>query len=182
MGSIPLGANNFFSPKKCACHLCDKVLTFYYVLQKFSWLLASTHTIMNNSMSAQTVTLWNVWQNVPPRPGIEPGPSTWQAEILTTRLSRNRYQSPRVRQDRKWLSTWESTKKKNPSSRIWTSDLWMSDNYNYSPPLYQLSYRGLCTVAGDKSRSNANVSSPRMTLSSGRLTPNLSPQLTVLGT
>ena len=25
-----------------------------------------------------------------PRPGIEPGPSTWQAEILTTRLSRNR--------------------------------------------------------------------------------------------
>jgi hypothetical protein len=23
-----------------------------------------------------------------PRPGIEPGPSTWQAEILTTRLSR----------------------------------------------------------------------------------------------
>ena len=25
----------------------------------------------------------------PPRPGIEPGPSTWQAEILTTRLSRN---------------------------------------------------------------------------------------------
>ena len=24
-----------------------------------------------------------------PRPGIEPGPSTWQAEILTTRLSRN---------------------------------------------------------------------------------------------
>ena len=91
MGSIPLGANNFFSPKKCACHLCDKVLTFYYVLQKFSWLLARTHTIMNNSMSAQTVTLWNVWQNVPPRPGIEPGPSTWQAEILTTRLSRNWY-------------------------------------------------------------------------------------------
>ena len=27
-------------------------------------------------------------KNVPPRPGIEPGPSTWQAEILTTRLSR----------------------------------------------------------------------------------------------
>ena len=25
---------------------------------------------------------------VSPRPGIEPGPSTWQAEILTTRLSR----------------------------------------------------------------------------------------------
>ena len=71
---------------------------------------------------------------------------------------------------------------KIPSSRIWTSDLWISIVDNYSPPLYQLSYRGLCTVAGDKSRSNANVSSPRMTLSSGRLTPNLSPQLTVLGT
>ena len=27
-------------------------------------------------------------KNVSPRPGIEPGPSTWQAEILTTRLSR----------------------------------------------------------------------------------------------
>ena len=25
---------------------------------------------------------------ISPRPGIEPGPSTWQAEILTTRLSR----------------------------------------------------------------------------------------------
>ena len=29
-------------------------------------------------------------ENISPRPGIEPGPSTWQAEILTTRLSRNR--------------------------------------------------------------------------------------------
>ena len=28
-------------------------------------------------------------EKVSPRPGIEPGPSTWQAEILTTRLSRN---------------------------------------------------------------------------------------------
>ena len=27
-------------------------------------------------------------KKVSPRPGIEPGPSTWQAEILTTRLSR----------------------------------------------------------------------------------------------
>ena len=27
-------------------------------------------------------------KSCPPRPGIEPGPSTWQAEILTTRLSR----------------------------------------------------------------------------------------------
>jgi hypothetical protein len=32
-------------------------------------------------------------QKISPRPGIEPGPSTWQAEILTTRLSRNRYPS-----------------------------------------------------------------------------------------
>ena len=32
---------------------------------------------------------------------------------------------------------------KNPSSRIWTSDLWITANRaNYSPPLYQLSYRG----------------------------------------
>ena len=30
-------------------------------------------------------------ENISPRPGIEPGPSTWQAEILTTRLSRNRW-------------------------------------------------------------------------------------------
>ena len=27
-------------------------------------------------------------KSISPRPGIEPGPSTWQAEILTTRLSR----------------------------------------------------------------------------------------------
>ena len=32
--------------------------------------------------------LSNGGKNVTPRPGIEPGPSTWQAEILTTRLSR----------------------------------------------------------------------------------------------
>ena len=32
----------------------------------------------------------------PPRPGIEPGPSTWQAEILTTRLSRNWYYESRT--------------------------------------------------------------------------------------
>ena len=32
-------------------------------------------------------------------------------------------------------------KKYNPSSRIWTSDLWISAIANYSPPLYQLSYR-----------------------------------------
>ena len=31
---------------------------------------------------------------------------------------------------------------KIPSSRIWTSDLWISIVDNYSPPLYQLSYRG----------------------------------------
>ena len=37
-----------------------------------------------------------------------------------------------------------------PSSRIWTSDLWMSLSFhrvnraNYSPPLYQLSYRRGC--------------------------------------
>ena len=34
-----------------------------------------------------------------------------------------------------------SKKETNPSSRIWTSDLWISDANNYSPPLYQLSYR-----------------------------------------
>ena len=32
---------------------------------------------------------FNCKKNLSPRPGIEPGPSTWQAEILTTRLSRN---------------------------------------------------------------------------------------------
>jgi len=58
----------------------------------------------------------------------------------------------------------------------------MSDNYNYSPPLYQLSYRGLCTAAGDKSTLYATRSSPKMTLSFGWLTPNLVQHLTVLGT
>ena len=29
-----------------------------------------------------------LYSKISPRPGIEPGPSTWQAEILTTRLSR----------------------------------------------------------------------------------------------
>ena len=53
MGSIPLGANNFFG-KRNKCFTCVSKL----------------------------------WKNFPPRPGIEPGPSTWQAEILTTRLSR----------------------------------------------------------------------------------------------
>ena len=28
-----------------------------------------------------------------------------------------------------------------PSSRIWTSDLWITNLFYYSPPLYQLSYR-----------------------------------------
>ena len=38
-------------------------------------------------------------------------------------------------------------KETNPSSRIWTSDLWISDANNYSPPLYQLSYRRWCCKA-----------------------------------
>ena len=62
-----------------------------------------------------------------PRPGIEPGPSTWQAEILTTRLSRTVSSKPIFQ-----IVVWYETKKEDktldhPSSRIWTSDLWMSD-------------------------------------------------------
>ena len=64
---------------------------------------------------------------VSPRPGIEPGPSTWQAEILTTRLSRTVSTIPIFQ-----IVIWHELKKDDksfnlPSSRIWTSDLWMSD-------------------------------------------------------
>ena len=50
---------------------------------------------------------------------------------------------------------------KIPSSRIWTSDLWISIVDNYSPPLYQLSYRGMCTAEGNRARLDATKSSPR---------------------
>ena len=64
-------------------------------------------------------------ENISPRPGIEPGPSTWQAEILTTRLSRNCYQCQVACLSITALEPKISTK--TPSSRIWTSDLWISD-------------------------------------------------------
>ena len=32
MGSIPLGANNFFQTEKCVCHLCGTTKTFYFIL------------------------------------------------------------------------------------------------------------------------------------------------------
>ena len=38
-----------------------------------------------------------------------------------------------VKKKRRWLFT--------PSSRIWTSDLWITNLLYYSPPLYRLSYR-----------------------------------------
>ena len=47
---------------------------------------------MSSSLTWSKIILWIMLQSdvkiFPPRPGIEPGPSTWQAEILTTRLSR----------------------------------------------------------------------------------------------
>lgn len=90
-----------------------------------------------------------------PRPGIEPGPSTWQAEILTTRLSRNCckrlkcfttcyqltafstvqslvcvYSLKLHGQEKKgYVSILDKEflkKKITPSSRIWTSDLWIT--------------------------------------------------------
>ena len=48
-----------------------------------------------------------------------------------------------------------NSEKNIPSSRIWTSDLWMSVIYNYSPPLYQLSYRGLCGIFRQQRHPNA---------------------------
>ena len=43
MGSIPLGANNFFSTEKCVCHLCDTIITFYLVrLKHFGYLATGT--------------------------------------------------------------------------------------------------------------------------------------------
>ena len=45
--------------------------------------------------------------NVSPRPGIEPGPSTWQAEILTTRLSRIVLSKPIFQ-----IVVWYETKKR----------------------------------------------------------------------
>ena len=103
-------------------------------------------------------------KNVSPRPGIEPGPSTWQAEILTTRLSRIVLEWAQTMFEhacdrpvdqvascetvhskvcpRHAIGKMKNAKKcTNPSSRIWTSDLWISGVNNYSPPLYQLSYR-----------------------------------------
>ena len=109
-----------------------------------------------------------------PRPGIEPGPSTWQAEILTTRLSRTDSEEildqrtrPNYRLDlfknndfinkltegevtvkiasfikidiwfelktgplcmKLYYSNIKKGKEKYyPSSRIWTSDLWITD-------------------------------------------------------
>ena len=35
-----------------------------------------------------------------------------------------------------------TVRQKNPANRIWTGDLRISSIDNYSPPLYQLSYRG----------------------------------------
>ena len=68
-------------------------------------------------------------KHCPPRPGIEPGPSTWQAEILTTRLSRNCCQC----NVKKFVHSFEPDLNQRPM------DIWLKNNY--SPPLYQLSYR-----------------------------------------
>ena len=57
MGSIPLGANNFFSTEKCVCHLCDTLIMFYLVLLKEIWLLGNRHTTIIKSVSAQNVAL-----------------------------------------------------------------------------------------------------------------------------
>ena len=40
---------------------------------------------------------------------------------------------------------------KDPANRIWTGDLRITGIDNYSPPLYQLSYRGLLYI--DKTSS-----------------------------
>ena len=60
MGSIPLGANNFFSTEKCVCHLCGTIKIFYFVLLhllKDIWLLGIKHTTIIKSVSAKTVAL-----------------------------------------------------------------------------------------------------------------------------
>ena len=78
-----------------------------------------------------------------PRPGIEPGPSTWQAEILTTRLSRTVLSKPIFQ-----IVLWYETKKEDktldhPSSQAGFEPATFGCLIllNYSPPLYQLSYR-----------------------------------------
>ena len=61
----------------------------------------------------------------PPRPGIEPGPSTWQAEILTTRLSRNWYYV--VRTNLKWILSFCYQNSKNsfePDLNQRPMDIW----------------------------------------------------------
>ena len=129
-------------------------------------LIQNYYSLHYNNLGGKSVT---------PRPGIEPGPSTWQAEILTTRLSRivvGQRSRPQTDFSRPFCeSTHESVchiekngnnvnqvlpphtmlhifwkrkkwEKDTPSSRIWTSDLWITALIaNYSPPLYQLSYR-----------------------------------------
>ena len=103
-----------------------------------------------------------------PRPGIEPGPSTWQAEILTTRLSRNCckrlkcfttcYQLTAFSTVQSLVCVY-SLKLHGQEKKGYVSILDKEKNYslepdlnqrpmdnchinNYSPPLYQLSYRG----------------------------------------
>ena len=48
-------------------------------------------TFLSHRRSTVLLSIARHVEKDPPRPGIEPGPSTWQAEILTTRLSRNHF-------------------------------------------------------------------------------------------
>ena len=97
----------------------------------------------------------NLTKSCSPRPGIEPGPSTWQAEILTTRLSRidsklllNRVEitasadnaHTNLGEKQKRLEKYQSFE---PDLNQRPMDFCYTDNY--SPPLYQLSYRRCCS-------------------------------------
>ena len=78
-----------------------------------------------------------------PSPGIEPGAQTWKACMLPTTpqwtsIVKSKKYTSRQKKFGSLVSL-VSIIKKDPTNRIRTSDLRKSI-YNYSPPLYQLSY------------------------------------------
>ena len=67
------------------------------------------------------------------QPGIEPGSTAWKAAMLTT-IPLTLYSTLKWQPNQYFFALQE--RGENPSSRISTSDLWISARLNnYSPPL-----------------------------------------------